>query len=174
MFSWMMCGPRHLIDVHLNPIFSLYFQIKENDKVVLETILSIFNPMLEVLPEQDDSNRCCFVLKPILCWSIHQHHLPTLVHLIPCREGASWDVKLSLDYKDLQRKIISSIITSCTSALEIFWLLLDGIMDGSASLIELQEHTRTGALLECLCWRVDCEAVAHGLSAPTAICDHLY
>ena len=68
MFSWMMCGPRHLIDVHLNPIFSLYFQIKENDKVVLETILSIFNPMLEVLPEQDDSNRCCFMLKPILCW----------------------------------------------------------------------------------------------------------
>jgi hypothetical protein len=73
--------------------------------------------------------------------SMHQHHLPTLVHLIPCRESASWDVKLSLDYKDLQRKIISSIVTSCTSALEIFWLLLDGIMDGSASLIELQEQT---------------------------------
>ncbi|KAG0523087.1 hypothetical protein BDA96_07G093900 [Sorghum bicolor] len=66
--------------------------IKENDKVVLETILSIFNPMLEALPEQDDSHR----------------------------EGASWDVKLSLDYKDLQRKIISSIVTSCTSALENF------------------------------------------------------
>jgi len=68
MFSWMMCGPRHLVDVRLNPIFSLCFQIKENDKVVLETILSIFNPMLEALPEQDDSHRCCFILKPISCW----------------------------------------------------------------------------------------------------------
>ncbi|RLN03298.1 uncharacterized protein C2845_PM13G07760 [Panicum miliaceum] len=64
--------------------------IKENDRVVLETLLSIFNPMLEELPEPDDS-----------AW-----------------ECASWDVKLALDYKDLQRRIISSIVTSCTSALE--------------------------------------------------------
>lgn len=62
-----MCGARNLVNVHINPIFSSYFQIKENDKVVLETILSIFNPMLEVLPEQDDSNRCRFMLNPILC-----------------------------------------------------------------------------------------------------------
>lgn len=55
-------------------------------------------------------------------WSdaIHQHHLPAIVHLIPCRESASWDVKLALDYKDLQRRIISSIVISCTSALEKF------------------------------------------------------
>jgi len=65
--------------------------MKESDKVVLETILSIFSPMLEaLLPEQDDPNR----------------------------ESASWDVKLASDYKDLQRKIVSSIVTSCTSALE--------------------------------------------------------
>jgi len=64
--------------------------IKENDRVVLETLLSIFNPMLEELPEPDDSD-----------W-----------------ESASWDVKLALGYKDLQRIIVSSIVTSCTSALE--------------------------------------------------------
>ncbi|CAL4997767.1 unnamed protein product [Urochloa decumbens] len=64
--------------------------IKENDRVLLETLLSIFNPMLEDLPETDESDR----------------------------ESASWDVKLALDYKDLQRMIISSIVTSCTSALE--------------------------------------------------------
>lgn len=65
--------------------------VKESDKVVLETIMSIFSPMLEaLLPEQDESSR----------------------------ESASWDVKLASDYKDLQRKIVSSIVTSCTSALE--------------------------------------------------------
>nr|CAB3482571.1 unnamed protein product [Digitaria exilis] len=64
--------------------------MKENDRVVLETLLSIFNPMLEELPEPEESER----------------------------ESANWDVKLALDYKDLQRRIISSIVISCTSALE--------------------------------------------------------
>ncbi|XP_022683551.1 uncharacterized protein LOC101775581 isoform X2 [Setaria italica] len=63
--------------------------IKENDRVVLETLLSIFNPMLEELPEPDESDG----------------------------ESASWDLKLALEYKNLQRRIISSIVTSCTSAL---------------------------------------------------------
>jgi len=97
------------------PYLSLYFQIKENDRVVLETLLSIFNPMLEELPEPDDSDWC--YTQTLFCvGAIHQHHLP--VHLISCRESASWDVKLALDYKDLQRRIISSIVTSCMSALE--------------------------------------------------------
>ncbi|KAL6662069.1 hypothetical protein ACP70R_001453 [Stipagrostis hirtigluma subsp. patula] len=64
--------------------------IKENDKVVLGTLLSIFNPMLEALREPDDLDR----------------------------ENASWDVKLALDYKDVQRRILRSIVTSCTSAME--------------------------------------------------------
>ncbi|XP_062196486.1 uncharacterized protein LOC133899515 [Phragmites australis] len=66
--------------------------IKENDRVVLGTLLSIFDPMLEELREPDDLDR----------------------------ENTSWDVKLVLDYKDLQRRIIQSIVTSCTSALENF------------------------------------------------------
>lgn len=61
----------------------------ENDRMVLETLLSIFSPMLEGLGEPDDLNR----------------------------ENASWDVKLALNYKDLHRRIISSIVTSCTSGL---------------------------------------------------------
>ncbi|KAG2582767.1 hypothetical protein PVAP13_6KG173400 [Panicum virgatum] len=89
--------------------------IKENDRVVLETLLSIFNPMLEELPEPDDSD-WCYTQTHFCVGAIHQHHLP--VHLISCRESASWDVKLALDYKDLQRRIISSIVTSCMSALE--------------------------------------------------------
>ncbi|KAL6659185.1 hypothetical protein ACP70R_003225 [Stipagrostis hirtigluma subsp. patula] len=64
--------------------------IKENDKVVLGTVLSIFNPMLEALHEPDDLDR----------------------------ENASWDVKLALEYKDLQRRILRSIVTSCSSAME--------------------------------------------------------
>ncbi|KAG8046840.1 hypothetical protein GUJ93_ZPchr0008g13648 [Zizania palustris] len=65
--------------------------IKENDRMVLETILSIFNPMLEGLGEPDDLSR----------------------------ENAHWDVKLALDYKDLHRRIVLSIVTSCTSGLAI-------------------------------------------------------
>ncbi|EMS63876.1 hypothetical protein TRIUR3_16437 [Triticum urartu] len=63
--------------------------IKEDDRMVLETLISIFTPMLEGLGEADDYNR----------------------------ESASWDVVLALDYKDLQRRIISSIVTSCGSGL---------------------------------------------------------
>jgi histone-lysine N-methyltransferase SETD3 len=66
--------------------------LRENDRVVLETLLSIFNPMLEALHEPDDYDR----------------------------ENVSWDVKLALEYKDLQRRIIGSIVTSCTSGLEFF------------------------------------------------------
>ncbi|EEC83171.1 hypothetical protein OsI_28399 [Oryza sativa Indica Group] len=62
---------------------------KENDRMVLETLLSIFTPMLEGLGEPDDFDR----------------------------ENACWDVKLALDYKDLQRRIVLSIVTSCTSGL---------------------------------------------------------
>ncbi|TVU42144.1 hypothetical protein EJB05_08535 [Eragrostis curvula] len=41
--------------------------LMENDRVVLETLLSIFNPMLEALHEPDDFDRYCFVLKPGEC-----------------------------------------------------------------------------------------------------------
>ncbi|OEL29216.1 hypothetical protein BAE44_0009765 [Dichanthelium oligosanthes] len=40
--------------------------IKENDRVVLETLLSIFNPMLDELPELDVSDRC-YAQTPLLC-----------------------------------------------------------------------------------------------------------
>lgn len=53
-----MCEARHVVHIYPNPTFSLYFQIKENDRVVLETLLSIFNPMLEELPEPDESDGC--------------------------------------------------------------------------------------------------------------------
>jgi hypothetical protein len=38
-------------------------QIKENDRMVLETLISIFAPMLEGLGEPDDYHRCHFMLK---------------------------------------------------------------------------------------------------------------
>ncbi|WOL19036.1 hypothetical protein Cni_G27833 [Canna indica] len=64
---------------------------KEKERSVLETILSIFVPMLEGLCNSYDLNR----------------------------DDSTWDVKLSLEYKALQNKIISSIITSCYSGLRI-------------------------------------------------------
>ncbi|KAL6842249.1 hypothetical protein ACP4OV_027897 [Aristida adscensionis] len=88
--------PQRLLS-HLRAVLSCDFDesiseadIKENDRLVFETLLSIFNPMLEALREQDDFNR----------------------------ESESWDVKLAVDYKDLQRRILWSIVTSCTTALE--------------------------------------------------------
>ncbi|XP_037497351.1 uncharacterized protein LOC105635593 isoform X2 [Jatropha curcas] len=35
------------------------------------------------------------------------------------KESASWDVKLALEFKDLQRRIISSILTSCKAGLKL-------------------------------------------------------
>lgn len=35
------------------------------------------------------------------------------------REGASWDVKLAIEYKNLQRKILSSILTSCRTGCDL-------------------------------------------------------
>lgn len=35
------------------------------------------------------------------------------------REGASWDVKLAIEYKNLQRKILSSILTSCGTGCDL-------------------------------------------------------
>ncbi|KAG0475153.1 hypothetical protein HPP92_014839 [Vanilla planifolia] len=62
----------------------------ENERALFETLMSIFEPMMEVLQDSDDLN---------------------------C-EDLSWDVKLALDYKDLQRRIISSVLSSCATGLE--------------------------------------------------------
>ncbi|KAL8128534.1 hypothetical protein V2J09_017689 [Rumex salicifolius] len=63
----------------------------ENELRVLEEISCIFKPMIEGLgdPELDES------------------------------EGADWDVRLALDFKDLQRCIISSVISSCVAGREM-------------------------------------------------------
>jgi hypothetical protein len=54
-------------------------------------------------------------------FSATDHYLLCIVtYYVSCRENVSWDVKLALDYKDLQRRIIGSIVTSCTSGLEFF------------------------------------------------------
>ncbi|KAJ4754957.1 Histone-lysine N-methyltransferase setd3 [Rhynchospora pubera] len=67
---------------------------KETDREVLEAILSIFNPMLEELGPSDG----------------------------PAWENSSWDVKLALEFKELQRIIISSVVASCNSGLELLQL----------------------------------------------------
>lgn len=64
---------------------------KDNERAVLETVVSIFNPMLEGMGGSDDID-----------W-----------------DNSRWDIKLALDYKDLQRRIISSVLESCSSGLEI-------------------------------------------------------
>ncbi|KAF3325802.1 [Fructose-bisphosphate aldolase]-lysine N-methyltransferase [Carex littledalei] len=67
---------------------------KETDREVLEMMLSIFNPMLEELGASDG----------------------------PAWEIRSWDVMLALEFKELQRVIISSVVASCYSGLELMKL----------------------------------------------------
>lgn len=64
---------------------------KDTETAVLETIISIFNPMMEGLGESDEFER----------------------------EDSTWDVKLALDYKDLQRRIIGSVLASCSAGLQM-------------------------------------------------------
>ncbi|URE15978.1 SET domain containing protein [Musa troglodytarum] len=64
---------------------------KDVERNVLEMILSIFEPMLEGICDSDNFDR----------------------------NNSSWDVKLSLDYKDLQRRIISSTVTACNCGLQM-------------------------------------------------------
>ncbi|RRT40759.1 hypothetical protein B296_00030310 [Ensete ventricosum] len=75
---------------------------RDVERNVLETILSIFEPMLEGICDSDnfDSDNFDSVM-------------------FYCRNNSSWDVKLSLDYKDLQRRIISSIVTACNCGLQM-------------------------------------------------------
>ncbi|KAI3986377.1 hypothetical protein MKX01_002222 [Papaver californicum] len=63
----------------------------EIEKEVLETLYSIFNPMLEGLGEAECIDRV----------------------------NLSWDVKLALEYNELQRKIISSVLASCSCGLKM-------------------------------------------------------
>ncbi|XP_068647676.1 ribulose-1,5 bisphosphate carboxylase/oxygenase large subunit N-methyltransferase, chloroplastic isoform X3 [Aristolochia californica] len=60
---------------------------EENEREVLETLISIFNPMMERLNDSE------------------------------CLD--SWDVKLAQDFKNLQQKIISSVIAACSAGLEM-------------------------------------------------------
>ncbi|KAK9084536.1 hypothetical protein Syun_031552 [Stephania yunnanensis] len=67
----------------------------DNEREVLETLYSIFNPMMEGHGDPDN----------------------------PHWESPSWDVKLALEYKDLERRIISSVLQSCLTGLEMLQLI---------------------------------------------------
>lgn len=56
----------------------------ENEMEVLDELLSIFSGMMENLEDENEDRR-----------------------------STEWDIKLALSYKDLQRKIVSSCLTSC-------------------------------------------------------------
>ncbi|XVF34222.1 hypothetical protein REPUB_Repub18cG0040700 [Reevesia pubescens] len=61
------------------------------DKEVLEDLQSTFNYMMENLGDTD----------------------------LVDRENASWDVKLALEFKERQRRIVSSILTSCSTGIKL-------------------------------------------------------
>lgn len=74
------------IELHTEP----HEQDEETERAALDTIVSIFSPMLDGL---NDTNE------------------------LDC-ENCSWDVKLALDYKDLLRRIISSVLEACAAGLK--------------------------------------------------------
>ncbi|XP_022731950.1 uncharacterized protein LOC111286311 isoform X2 [Durio zibethinus] len=63
----------------------------EVDKEVLEDLQSTFNDLMENLGDTD----------------------------LVDRENASWDVKLALEFKEMQRRIVSSILTSCSTGVKM-------------------------------------------------------
>ncbi|OMP07763.1 hypothetical protein COLO4_07069 [Corchorus olitorius] len=63
----------------------------EVEKEVLEDLQSTFNGMMENSGDTDSVDR----------------------------ENASWDVKLALEYKEIQRRIVSSILTSCSTGIRL-------------------------------------------------------
>uniref|UniRef100_A0A2N9EEV0 SET domain-containing protein n=1 Tax=Fagus sylvatica TaxID=28930 RepID=A0A2N9EEV0_FAGSY len=63
----------------------------ENEMEVLEDLRIIFDDMMESLGDAD----------------------------LDDRENASWDVKLAVEFKDVQRRIVSSILTSCYRGLKL-------------------------------------------------------
>ncbi|OMO61338.1 carboxylase-lysine N-methyltransferase [Corchorus capsularis] len=74
----------------------------EVEKEVLEDLQSTFNGMMENLGDTDSVDR----------------------------ENASWEVKLALEYKEIQRRIVSLILTSCSTAADPYniitlkWLVI--------------------------------------------------
>ncbi|XP_043710342.1 uncharacterized protein LOC122659276 [Telopea speciosissima] len=62
-----------------------------NEVEVLNMIKSIFSPMMDELGDPEDI----------------------------VRENLNWDLKLALEFKDLQRRIISSVLDSCSAGLEL-------------------------------------------------------
>ncbi|KAH6819279.1 SET domain-containing protein [Perilla frutescens var. frutescens] len=65
-------------------------ELLETDLNVLEGLSSTFQEMMEALGDENQEDR----------------------------ESAGWDVKLAIEFKSLQRRIISSILTSCDSGSE--------------------------------------------------------
>ncbi|KAK9032591.1 hypothetical protein V6N11_056851 [Hibiscus sabdariffa] len=63
----------------------------EVDKEVLEDLQSTFNDMVESLSDIDSFDR----------------------------EISSWDVKLALEFKEMQRRIVTSILTSCSTGIKL-------------------------------------------------------
>ncbi|XP_043806606.1 uncharacterized protein LOC110600553 isoform X5 [Manihot esculenta] len=71
----------------------------EIEMQILEDLQSTFNNMMENLGDAD------LVDREVLCYSD--------------RETAAWDVKLAIEFKDLQRRIVSSIVTSCDAGIKL-------------------------------------------------------
>ncbi|KAE8651665.1 uncharacterized protein LOC101212907 isoform X1 [Cucumis sativus] len=69
----------------------------EGEIEVLNELLSIFSEMMEKLEDEDEDES---------------------------RTSTEWDIKLALEYKDLQRKIVSSCLTSCHSGLKMVEIAL--------------------------------------------------
>ncbi|XWS73228.1 hypothetical protein CRYUN_Cryun02cG0109600 [Craigia yunnanensis] len=74
------------------PLTKTFIQANlEVDKEVLEDLQSTFNDMMENLGDAD----------------------------LVDRENASWDVQLVLEFKEMQRRIVSSILTSCSTGIKL-------------------------------------------------------
>lgn len=93
----------------------------EIEREVLVDLCSTCEGMLETLGETDYNDRwviLSFLYERKLCAEQEISSLLSIPFYI-IRETASWDEKLAFDFKDLQRKIISSVVDSCHAGLKL-------------------------------------------------------
>nr|GEW25394.1 muniscin C-terminal mu homology domain-containing protein [Tanacetum cinerariifolium] len=59
---------------------------------------------------------------------------------VPNRENCAWDIKLALDFKDLQRRIISSIVNSCNAGKNLVEHELQNYSNSDSDILSLNDN----------------------------------
>ena len=91
---------------------------------VLQQLRGDFDSVMDGLGDSDLDDRSTNLPWSFVTFFFFQaaenfHLSNTGVIIQKCRDNTGWDVRLAVEYKDTQRRIVSSILTSCYSGLRL-------------------------------------------------------